>query len=77
MKGDAVISQNHLAKTDLGLVAGAEYNIYLSKRLILSPGFRATYTQDATKLLQLNTTEQIGVGVRLGLTYRFSKFKEQ
>ncbi len=68
---DATISETHLAKTDFGLVAGGEYNIYFGKHLILSPGIIATYTQDAAKLFLPNTTEQFGIGVKLGLTYRF------
>lgn len=73
MKGEAVISSDYLAKTDLGLVAGAEYNIYLTRKLLLSPGVRLTYTQDTNRFLQPNTTEQLGIGLRLGLTYRFGK----
>ncbi|MEY4927504.1 MAG: hypothetical protein RI894_1940, partial [Bacteroidota bacterium] len=76
IKGDAVISQEYLAKTDVGFVLGSEYNFYFdNKRLILSPGMRITYTQDAATLLQATTTSQLGVGLRLGLTYRLSKPK--
>ena len=74
IQGDGAIDSKYILSTELGLAAGADYEVYLKpiKGFSISVGARTNYGRDASNVLNPNGTGNFNVGGRIGLNYRLS-----
>ena len=72
VQGDGAIDSKYILNTELGLAAGADYEMYIKpiKGFSISVGARTNYGRDASNVLNPNGTGNFNVGGRIGLNYR-------
>lgn len=71
-----ILQENLLKKSLWGVVAGVDYDVYLTPNYFITLGARASFSTSSSKFAQINlpgnsTANQLVWGLRAGFNYRF------
>ncbi len=71
--GNPTISDNSFVQNGLGLVAGADVDIKFNDKMSFTIGGRANYSKDIQQMFAKGSSQNVQLGVKVGINYNLAK----
>lgn len=71
--GNPTISDNSFVQNGLGLVAGADVDIKFNDKMSFTIGGRANYSKDIQQMFAKGSSQNVQLGVKVGMNYNLAK----